>query len=406
MDGQQGIRDWFRLYPHRSAWTLLRLILLAVTGLVLAGLFMDTRFAALNGLSMREIFWMVLMPLVVIMMYLSPMLWRNICPLATVNLWHFIVFGRRRLCEGKSTAHQCSVSMKKAHDFLKKKGLLISALLFWTIVPARLFLFNASSSATFWMMIAIFAAAFVMGFLFPVKSGWCASICPVAAAEKTYGLNPAVSFPNTRCHFYSKAQKRVLSCSGCSFNCSDVVDPEHAYWQANSNKVFHDTVNARMRKIFLATLPAFLASFYLIANRIIELPEGTTWMKALFVYSFFAIMMAFSYALYVHIKRILRAKVERRNGPLRLEDPSFVYALYKRRLDLAFVMTIMNIIWAASSYALTYKIAGKVLPVLAPDMLFRIWIVLMILFFFLSFYSLRNGWDETPEPGQYKPSWW
>lgn len=406
MDEQKGGQGWFDLYPHRLFWVIFRFITFVFTASILYGLFMDIRFSGLNGLSMREIFWMVLMPVVVVTIYLAPMLWRNICPLATVNLWHFSLFGRRRLSSGKPTSHQSGISMKKVHDFLRKRGLLVSASLFWLVVPARLFLFNASSSATFWMMITVFATAFVMGFLFPVKSGWCSSICPVAAAEKTYGLNPAFSFKNTRCQFYSEAQKRVLSCSGCSFNCGDVVDPEHAYWQASSNRLFHDTVNAHVRMIFLATLPAFLTSFYLIGNNIIALPSDVLWERAVFVYSFFLIMMFLSYVLYAHVKNILRSKVEQRNGPLRLEEPSVVYALYKRRLDLGFVMVIMNIIWVASSYALVYKITGKIFPLIGENALLASWFALMAAFFFVSLFSLRNGWDETPEPGHYKPSWW
>lgn len=397
---------WFELYPRRLTWFFVRFAMIVITIAVAWGLYTDLKFASLNGLSMREMFWMVLMPIVVVTIYLSPMLWRNVCPLATVNLWHFSLFGRRRLCQDRQSAHQCSVPLKRAHEFLRKKGLFISALLFWFIVPARLFLFNANANATFWMLVVVFAAAFIAGFFFPVKSGWCTSICPMAAVEKTYGLNPAFFFKNTRCHFYSESRKRVLNCSGCSFNCGDVVDPEHAYWQAGSNKLFHDTVNARMRKIFLATLPTFLLSFYLIANKIIVLPDGPILRKALFVYSFFAIMMVFSYVLYAHIKRILRAKVERIEGSLHLEKPSVLYALYKRRLDLVFVMVIMNIIWVASAYALVYKILGKIFPTVPERSEFILWMLLVALFFVLSLFSTRNGWRETPEPGHYKPSWW
>ncbi len=385
---------------------IVRLATLTLTGLVLWALFTDKHFSSLNGLSMREIFWLVLMPGVVVLIYLSPMLWRNICPLATVNLWHFSLFGRRRLCQGKSTLHQCSTPMKKVHDFLRKKGLFASALLFWIIVPARLFLFNGSSLATFWMIVTVFTLAFVMGFFFPVKSGWCTSICPMSAIEKTYGLNPAVAMKNTRCHFYSEAQNRVLSCSGCSSNCGDVVDPEHAYWQASGNKLFHDTVNARMRKIFIGTLPAFMLSFYLMANQILVVPKGSMGWQAMFVYGIFAFSMVCSYVLYAGIKSLLRAMAEQREGSLDLDRPSVLYVSYKRRLDLVFVAVIMNIIWFASSRALVYKIIAKVLPDISADTLLGIWLSAIGVFFLVSVFSLWNGWKETPGPGHYKPSWW
>jgi hypothetical protein len=325
--------------------------------------------------------------------------------LATTNLWYFNLFGRRRLGRLGLAANQRTGVAGAVYEFLKKKGMLVSALLFWTIVPLRPVFFNASAEMTLWLAIGMFVAAAVMGWLFPVKSGWCTSICPISAAEKTYGLNPAFYLPNTRCHFYSQEQGRVLNCSGCSFNCGDVVDPEHAYWQAESNKVFHNTLNAEMRKIFLGTLPAFLLSFYLVANGIVMLPKGPVSGKILFIYSFFAVMMLFSYALYFHIKSILRRRVERRIGNLSLDHPNALYSLYKHRLDLSFVTVTMNIVWAFSAYALTYKVFSRIFPLPAEGKA-GLLAVLCLLFLSVSLYGLRNGWRESFLPDQHKPSWW
>jgi hypothetical protein len=379
--------------------------MLLVTVLVLWGLWNDVKFASLNGLSMREIFWMVLMPIVVVTIYLSPSLWRNVCPLSTTSLWRFNLFGRRKLARLGLVANQRTGLVGKAYDFLRKKGMLVSALLFWTIVPLRLVYFNGSTEMTFWLIVGVFALAALMGVFFPVKSGWCTSICPISAVEKTYGLNPAFHVPNTRCHFYNQEQKRVLSCSGCSLNCTDVMDPEHAYWQATSNKVFHNTVNAEMRKIFLATLPAFLLVFYLVANKIILLPQGSNGAKAAFVYSLTAIVMLAAYALYAGIKKRLYNRAERQSGSLNIEQPNPLYSLYKHRLDLVFVAVTMNIIWVFSAYALVEKVFGRVFS-LSGEAKISLLFFLVLAFLALSLFSVRDGWKEDFRLGHHKPHWW
>jgi nitrite reductase (NADH) large subunit len=391
--------------PGQRAWFLLRMGALAITALVFWGLAVDFRFDSLGGLSVRELFWLVLMPAVVMTIYFAPMLWRNVCPLATTNLWYFNLSGRKLLERFGLAANRREGLVGKAYEFLKKKGMAVSAFLFWTIVPTRLLFFNMSAEATFWLLVSVFAAAAIMGLLFPVKSGWCSSICPVSAAEKAYGLNPAFFFPNTRCGFYSREQGRVLGCSGCSFNCTDVVDPEHAYWQATSQRVFHDTLNAEMRKVFLATLPAFLLSFYFFASGVVTLPEVGLSVKIPFLYSFFAVMMLLSYALYATVKGILRRRVERQVGLLSLERPNALYSLYKRRLDMCFMTVAMNIVWWFSAYAIVNTVVAKAFP-LSPEAGSILFVSLSLSFLGVSLYSLGDGWKESFLPGRHRSSWW
>jgi hypothetical protein len=281
--------------------------------------------------------------------------------------------------------------------------LAVSALLFWLIVPYRLIIFNADSQALFWLLLWVFVGAAIFGALFPVKSGWCTSICPVAAAEKVYGMNPAFQVKNNRCHFLDATQGKVMSCSGCSFNCGDVVDPEHAYWQQATEKIFHNTWNAEMRKIFLATLPGFMAMFFLLANKVIILPKAELATKLVYLYGYIALGMLLSWGFYVALKKLSWQGIVREKSES--EERELAYTIAKRRIEL-FIMTFsMNIIVFATTYSWAYVLYPKLLGVngVAQGVL---WTVIYFAFFFISFFGLRTSWNEGPGPGHYKPHWW
>lgn len=391
------------LYSHRKTWFVIRAVMLIGIALVMYGLYIDFRFSFLAGLSTRELFWMILMPAVVLTMYFAPMLWRNSCPLSTVSLWRYVLFGRRRLSQIGIKANELTGLYGKLYQIIRKRGLLISALLFWGIVPYRLILFNADSQSLFWLLVWVFGGAFIFGALFPVKSGWCTSICPVAAAEKVYGMNPAFEVKNNRCHFFDSTQGKAMSCSGCSFNCGDVIDPENAYWQQALEKVFHNTLNAEMRKIFLATLPGFMAMFFLLANKVIVLPKAELLTKLVYLYGYITLGMLISWGFYVLLKKLSWQGIikETQDGNAR----ELAYAIAKRRIEL-FIMTFsMNIIVFATTYSWSYVLYPKFFgaDIVAQGM---VWTITYFSFFFISFFGLRSSWNEKPGLGNYKPHWW
>lgn len=368
---------------------------------VLWGLWVDYRFSWLGGVSMLQFFWLILMPVIVLVMYLSPMLWRNSCPLSTVSLWRFLLFGRRKLSKFGIKANERTGLHGKLYELIKKRGLAVSAILFWLIVPYRLVLFNADSHSTFWLLVGVFGAAFLFGALFPVKSGWCTSICPVAAAEKAYGMNPAFQIKNTRCHFYNQEVGKVMSCSGCSFNCWDVVEPEHAYWQQSTEAVFHDTVNAKMRKIFVGTLPGFMLAFFLMANKLLILPSSEG--RVAGIYTLFFLLMAFSYLVYSWLKRRAHARIKAHMTDE--VDGRMRYAVAKRRIELFLVTLSMNIIVFFLSYAWAFTLYPKFFGT-NVEVQGVLWSMLLFAFFFASLIGIRSGWNEKPGPGNYRPHWW
>src|SRR3989344_244846 len=392
-----------KLYRYQGLWFAIRAAMVLGVAWVLWGLWTGARLSWFVNVTMLQFFWLILMPVIVLVMYFSPMLWRNTCPLSTVSLWRFTLFGRRKLSRIGIRANELTGLHGKLYDLIRKRGLVISALLFWLIVPYRLALFNADSHSTFWLIVAVFAAAFVFGALFPVKSGWCTSICPIAAAEKAYGMNPAFQIENTRCHFFNREVGKVMSCSGCTFNCWDVVEPEHAYWQQSTEKIFHDTVNAAMRKLFVATLPGFMIVFFFLANKIWTLPTGLPGGKVSALYLAFALGMGVSAGIYAVIKRSAKKRL-RRAEP---DEKSFLvrYTVAKRRLDLFFVTFTLNTIVFFVTSAWTFLLLPRFFAI-DPVSQGVLWSMLFFAFFFASLIGLRSGWNEKPGPGNYRPNWW
>lgn len=128
------------------------------------------------------VLWNVLIPLVPASLLLSPLLWRNVCPLATFTTAANGAFGRRPLGNGESLA----------------AGTLGMVLL-GVLVPARRFLFNTDGVALAVTIGVIGLLALVLGAFYDLKAGFCNAICPVLPVERLYGQRPLLQVGNPRC---------------------------------------------------------------------------------------------------------------------------------------------------------------------------------------------------------------
>ena len=100
------------------------------------------------------ILWNVLIPLVPISLLLSPLIWRNVCPLATINM------GLNRK----------AVTRKLTQKAAAKTGIVAVSLLV-LLVPARRFLFNTDGMALAIVIVAVALLALVLGAFFDTKAG-------------------------------------------------------------------------------------------------------------------------------------------------------------------------------------------------------------------------------------------
>lgn len=175
---------------HAPLWRLTQFFGVAVTLLLLAGL-------VFREADVLPLLWNIVIPLVPASLLVAPQLWRNVCPLATMNMasngwWARRSPGARMLAAG---------------------GVLGIGLL-WTMVPARRVLFNTDGLALAVTIAAVGALAVLLGAVFDAKAGFCNTLCPVLPVERLYGQRPFIELHNPRCE----------SCSHCSVKgCIDLA---------------------------------------------------------------------------------------------------------------------------------------------------------------------------------------
>jgi hypothetical protein len=174
-----------------------------------------------------RVLWDVAIPVLPAAFLVNPALWRNVCPLATINTL-LSRFGQRRVLDERLIPSAGIV------------GILLLALM----VPARRFLFNGDGTVLALTIVVVAVLALVLGAFFDKKAGFCSSICPVLPVEKLYGQGPLFAVSNPRC----------LPCTMCTARgCPDV---------AHSKSVAQTLGRTRRSHAWLATgYGAFAAGF-------------------------------------------------------------------------------------------------------------------------------------------------
>jgi nitrite reductase (NADH) large subunit len=220
------------------------------------------------------IFWRLIVPVLPILFFIAPGIWRNICPMAALNQTpRTFNFGR-------------SLTLPNG---LKNYAPLIGIVLFVIIVPTRKELFNSSGPALGLLLLLAFTAALVGGYFFKGKSGWCSTLCPLLSVERLYGQTPFVTVPNNYCP----------SCVGCIKNCYD-------FNPALANIADHydtDHRNSLYRRLFAGAFPGLILGFYI-------LPDAPQ-ISAINLYSWIAFFMLMSLGLFLMLELLLKASAYR-----------------------------------------------------------------------------------------------
>lgn len=187
-----------------------------------------------------DVLWNGLIPLVPALLLLHPGLWRNVCPLATVNMLTGTRRGRRILGARAATVGTS----------------LGSVVLLAVLVPARRFLFNTDGTALAVTIVAVLGVALILGLTFEAKAGFCNAICPVLPVERLYGQAPLVETGNPRCQ----------PCSLCTLRaCIDLAP----------RKVVPQLLGPRRRSAawlltpfgaFAAAFPGFVVGYFTLGN--------------------------------------------------------------------------------------------------------------------------------------------
>jgi nitrite reductase (NADH) large subunit len=190
-------------------------------------------------------FFKVIVPLLPILFFTAPGLWRNICPLAASNQAPRVLGFTRAFTPP---------------EWLRRYGTAISIFLFFGITSTRIAFFNANGAGLSVLLSLTIINAFAAGIAFKGKSGWCSSICPLLPLQRVYGQTPFAKVPNSHCQ----------PCVGCTKNCYD-FRPSAAY-QADLHEP--DPNWSAPRKLFASALPGFVLGFFLLNSHPgLALPE-------------------------------------------------------------------------------------------------------------------------------------
>jgi hypothetical protein len=201
-------------------------------GLVLTAMLLVALVAAPD--AALAVLWNAAIPVLPATFLISPTLWRNVCPLATLNLMGNR-FGARRALDAK---------------LLRVAG-VVGIVLLALLVPARRFLFNTEGVILAAVIVAVASLAVLLGVVFDMKAGFCNAICPVLPVERLYGQSPLAGVGNARC----------ASCTSCTMRgCLDLA-PQKSIAQVlgrsrRSHLWLHSGYGA-----FAAAFPGFVAGY-------------------------------------------------------------------------------------------------------------------------------------------------
>ncbi|HEX2913957.1 MAG TPA: FAD-dependent oxidoreductase [Chloroflexia bacterium] len=203
---------------------------------VIIALAVATLMFVVPGLGLL-IFWGFFIPLLPLVFFVAPGLWRNVCPMAALNQMPRVLKLSRAL---------------ELPNWLKEYSYVIGIGLFLSIVPTRKVLFNTDGPALGILMFASLGMALMMGITFKGKSGWCSSICPLLPVQRIYGQTPFMVVRNSHCQ----------PCVGCTKNCYD-FNPQLAYVADMHDS---DPRYTEYRKFFAGAFPGLILAFYQVPN--------------------------------------------------------------------------------------------------------------------------------------------
>jgi NADPH-dependent 2,4-dienoyl-CoA reductase/sulfur reductase-like enzyme/ferredoxin len=229
----QAATQFFRNYTKRQArvpmavWWLARGLALAVAlGLAVVLL--------VNPALGLQLFWGLAIPVVPALLVIAPGLWRQVCPMATLN--------QLPRLGGFTRARELPLGLKQA-------AFSISVALFLAAVSARVPLLNHSGAVVGGGILLVLALAFAGGAVFKGRSGWCGTFCPLAPIQRTYGQAPLVVVRNGFCE----------PCVGCQKSCYD-FNPRAAVF---SDIYDEDPRHAAQRRLFMGLLPGLILGYFL-----------------------------------------------------------------------------------------------------------------------------------------------
>lgn len=223
------------------------------------------------------LFWNILIPVAPALFVLAVGVWRNVCPLATTNLFPR-TFG---------------LSQKKKLSATQLGKLnLIGVVALFALVPLRHAVFNNNGPATGILIITMAMIGVAMGFVYEWKSAWCSGLCPVHPVEKLYGGNVLGSIPNAHC----------LECQNCVVPCPDSTPNIHPI--SSKKTLYHQLAGLMV----VGGLPGFIWGWFHVADE----TTISSWSNFFSVYELPLIGFVVSSIIYIIASMMVPAKYEQK----------------------------------------------------------------------------------------------
>lgn len=184
-----------------------------------------------------RIFWNALVPLLPAVFLVNVELWRNVCPLATLNTVRAPDRG----------AHPLSKQAVRIASVVGITTLLLC-------IPLRKVLLNGDGVATGVVLAAVGLMALASGLRFQNKAGFCNSVCPILPVERLYGSRPMVVVENARC----------TPCKGCTRSGCIDLGTERAMLQVLGESAATRRWGLTPFGAFSLAFPGVVAAFYLM----------------------------------------------------------------------------------------------------------------------------------------------
>lgn len=229
----------------------------------------------LAGLTARptlslHVLWDMVIPLLPAVFLVNPLIWRNVCPLATLN---------------SPRADGGAMTMDPR---VMRRAWVVGIALLVVLVPARRVLFNVNGPVLAVTIVAVALLSVTTGLVYSRRAGFCNSLCPVLPVEKLYGQRPLVPMATVRCS----------DCSMCAASgCIDLA----------GQKAVAQTLGRSRRDArwliapfgaFAAFFPGFIVGYFTTKNGALDAAPA--------IYGYIAALSAASYIIVFAAVRTLR----------------------------------------------------------------------------------------------------
>lgn len=204
---------------------------------VLSTLLLITALALRPEPALR-LLWKVLIPLVPAALLVSPLLWRNVCPLATLEML------AQKLVRDRPPARRWA-----------RVGAVAGIVLLAAMVPGRHLVFNTDGPALAWTMTAVAALAIGGGLAFDARGGFCNTVCPVLPVERLYGQSPLIDIGSPRCG----------KCTACAPGCIDIGPRTAPFKVMGAVREGRDWTRSAFGA-FAAAFPGFVLGYFTTAD--------------------------------------------------------------------------------------------------------------------------------------------